>query len=77
MTTKIKCPYCSKNFEPTEAYKHELEERLLREAQAKHQEEVKRLKKENTKLEEDQVKELDQAKKQAAEIARHKAGRCS
>lgn len=62
MTNKITCPHCNKSFEPTEAYKHELEERVLREAQAKHDQEVKRLKEEKAKFEEDQAKELEEVK---------------
>jgi hypothetical protein len=37
MSTQIKCPYCDKSFEPTEAFKHELEDTLLKEAEEKHQ----------------------------------------
>jgi hypothetical protein len=50
-----------------------LEERVLREAQEKHDQEVKRLKKEKAELEESQAKELEEAKKQAAETAQRKA----
>lgn len=62
MNNKITCPHCNKSFEPTEAYKHELEERVLRETQAKHDQEVKRLKEERAKYEEDQAKELEEVK---------------
>lgn len=54
MTTQIKCPQCGKLFEPTDAFKHELEDKLLREVQVKHREEIEEVKKqvaEKTKLE--------------------------
>ncbi|MBU4098596.1 DUF2130 domain-containing protein [Patescibacteria group bacterium] len=70
MNTQIKCPYCSKSFEPTDAYKHELEEKLLREVQEKHQEVVEKLKREKDELALDNKKELEVAKKQVAETVR-------
>ena len=36
MNNQIKCPYCNKSFEQTDAYKHELEEKLFWETQEKH-----------------------------------------
>jgi len=43
MTSQIKCPYCEKLFEPSEAFKHELEEKLSKETQTKHKEEIERI----------------------------------
>jgi hypothetical protein len=40
MNTQIKCPHCNKMFEPTDAYKHELEEKVILETQKKHEEEL-------------------------------------
>lgn len=73
MNNQIKCPYCSKSFEPTDAYKHELEEKLLRETQGKHQEEIDKLKREKQELAEAKDKEMEVAKKQIIETARSEA----
>ncbi|MBU1110974.1 DUF2130 domain-containing protein [Patescibacteria group bacterium] len=74
MTTQIKCPHCNKLFEPTEAYKHELEERLLSEAQAKHQKEVEQLKREKQELTQSKEKEIEEVKRKTAETVRKEAG---
>jgi len=45
MKNTIKCPYCHKEFEPTDALKHQIEEQVLVSLEAKHKtdlEEVKR-----------------------------------
>lgn len=70
MNNQIKCPYCNKSFEPTDAYKHELEEKLLLETQEKHREEVEKLKREKQELIATKDKELEDAKKQVAETVR-------
>lgn len=70
MNNQIKCPYCNKSFEPTDAYKHELEEKLLREAQEKHQGEINKLKQEKQELVVAKDKELEETKKQVAESVR-------
>ncbi|MBU4265206.1 hypothetical protein KKE47_04020, partial [Patescibacteria group bacterium] len=70
MNNQITCPYCKKSFEPTDAFKHELEEKLLKEEQAKHQEEIERLGKEKIELEKIRVEELKKIKKQVAETTR-------
>lgn len=70
MTTQIKCPYCNKLFEPTDAFRHELEEKLLKETQSKHQEEIKQLKREKQELAQTKEKEIEDAKKKAAESVR-------
>ena len=67
MNNQIKCPYCSKSFEPTDAYKHELEEKLFKENQQKHQEEIEKLKREKQELTEAKIKEIEATKKQVAE----------
>ncbi|MFH1561098.1 MAG: DUF2130 domain-containing protein [Patescibacteria group bacterium] len=46
MTTQIKCPHCHKSFEPTDAYKHELEEKLLEQTKQDHLQEIEKIKKE-------------------------------
>ncbi|PIR59013.1 MAG: hypothetical protein COU69_02310 [Candidatus Pacebacteria bacterium CG10_big_fil_rev_8_21_14_0_10_56_10] len=69
MTNKITCPYCNKSFEPTDAYKHELEEKLLRESQEKHNEELGKLRREKKDLEDAKEKEIVEVKKQAIEKA--------
>jgi len=70
MTSQIKCPYCEKLFEPSEAFKHELEEKLSKETQTKHKEEIERLKLQNQKLAEDKEKEIEAVKKKAVEEAK-------
>lgn len=64
MTTQIKCPHCGKLFEPSEAFKHELEEKLS----AESQEQIDKLKKRVEDAEEAELKirkekiELQEAK---------------
>ena len=67
MTTQITCPYCNKSFEPTDAYKHELEEKLFKEAQLKHREEIEQLKHEKQELVEAKEKEIEEIKKKITE----------
>lgn len=64
MNTQIKCPFCNKSFEPTDAFKHELEEKIINETQQKHQEEINQLKLENQKIKDSNKKEFDNAVKQ-------------
>lgn len=73
MTTQIKCPYCNKLFEPTDAFKHELEEKLSKETEVKHKEEIERLKQEKLELVEAKKKEIEEVKKMAAEDAKIEA----
>lgn len=70
MNTQIKCPYCDKLFEPTDAYKHELEERLLEETQTKHREEIEQLEKEKRLAIENKAKEIEEVRKKTAELVR-------
>jgi hypothetical protein len=44
VVTKIKCPKCGKYFEPSEAFKHELEESIRLEESKKSQEKLQELK---------------------------------
>jgi len=69
MTTKIKCPHCHKTFEPTEAYKHELEEKVVQQINAKHSEEIKKLKLEKQKSEETIKQAMVKATKEAEQQA--------
>ena len=73
MNNQIRCPYCNKSFEPTDAYKHELEEKLIRDTQGKHQEEIEKLKREKQELSEAKDKEIEVVKKQVAEKAKIEA----
>lgn len=73
MTTQIKCPQCGKLFEPSEAFKHELEEKLLKEEQMKHAEIIERFKREKQELVEAKEKEIEVVKKQVAEAVRLEA----
>ncbi|OGM29467.1 hypothetical protein A2630_00530 [Candidatus Woesebacteria bacterium RIFCSPHIGHO2_01_FULL_44_10] len=68
-SNKIKCPKCGESFEPSEAYKHELEESLLKETQAKHQEDIKRLEKEKLDLAESTRLETEKKAKKELETA--------
>lgn len=40
MNTQIKCPFCKKEFEPTDAWKHQIEEELGLSMEQKHKEEL-------------------------------------
>jgi hypothetical protein len=73
MNTQIKCPYCHKQFEPTDAYKHELEEKLLREEQEKHKKELEKLAAEKEELAKSRTEEIEKIKKQVAETAKQEA----
>src|SRR5260221_14735556 len=42
MTNYIKCPHCGKEFEPTEALTHQIEEQVVAALDAKHKEELDR-----------------------------------
>lgn len=44
MSTQIKCPKCGKSFEPTEAFQHELEEKLIKDIETKHEEDLAKVK---------------------------------
>ncbi len=73
MNNKIKCPFCSKSFEPTDVYKHEMEEKLLQELQVKHQAEVDALKLQQQRVEESKQNEIGKIKKLAVEKAKLEA----
>lgn len=49
VTNKIRCPKCGKYFEPSEAFKHQLEKELLSEERSKHKEELEKAKAEAEK----------------------------
>ena len=66
MNTQIKCPKCGELYEPSDAFKHELEKKLLKKQQSKHQEEIERLTKEK-------ATELEETKKQITEKAKLEA----
>lgn len=81
MANLIKCPHCNQSFEPTAAFKHELEETLLKETQARHKEEIESVKKEalefsNKQLSElmEKQKKMDEEHKLELEKARMEAG---
>ena len=61
---QIKCPHCKNLFQPGDAFKHELEEKLLKEAETKHQEEVKKLKQES----QEEITNLKKRAQEAEEI---------
>jgi len=44
MINKIKCPHCGEYFEPSEAFKHQLEKELLESERSKHQKELEKVK---------------------------------
>ena len=74
MNTQIKCPYCHKLFEPNQAFKHELEEKLLAEAEVKHRKEIEQIKEkvaEKAKIEA-QESVTGQLKDQAEQITKFK-----
>jgi hypothetical protein len=60
MTTQIKCPHCKELFEPTDAYKHEQQEKLIGELEKKHLQELEATKE---KIYSQATKELDQKTK--------------
>ena len=73
VSNKIKCPYCNKSFEPTEAYKHEFEERLLQETEKQHKKEIEKVRLEieketNEKAQKDLSAERERSKKLTRQI---------
>lgn len=60
MTTQIKCPHCKELFEPSDAYKHEQQEKLIGELEKKHQQELEATKE---KIYKQATSELDQKTK--------------
>ncbi len=42
MNNQIKCPHCNKSFEPSEAYRHQMEEKTLEEITLRHQGELQK-----------------------------------
>ncbi len=75
MTTQIKCPHCNNLFEPSDAFKHELEGKLIKEMQGKHIEELERLKVEKERLVKENEKEIENLTKKVAETATEEAER--
>jgi len=68
MQNQITCPHCHQSFEPTQAYKHELEATLLRDVKTKHQLELEKLQKEaEAKHEQELQKALEKAALKAQE----------
>lgn len=61
MSIYITCPQCKSVFEPTDAYKHELEEKLLKEAKAHYQKEIETLKRDKEAILETREREMQQA----------------
>lgn len=59
MNNKIKCPKCGESFEPSEAYRHQMEEEAMANLNKKHEEEIEQVKKEATeKAQEKLLKDL-------------------
>ncbi len=54
--TKIKCPNCGKYFEPSEAFKHQLEKELLSAERAKHEKELEKVKSEAENIAYEKIK---------------------
>ncbi|MEX0896370.1 MAG: DUF2130 domain-containing protein [Patescibacteria group bacterium] len=70
MSVHITCPHCKQQFEPSEAFKHQLEETVLKEAAAQHKAELARLAKEKEELAVEQEKKLAVIQKEAEEKAK-------
>jgi len=73
MTNTIKCPYCHKEFEPTEALTHQIEEQVLASLEAKHKtdlEESKRKAEEEAtaRVEKDLESEKQRNKKLSSQV---------
>lgn len=73
MTTQIKCPHCNKLFEPTDAYKHEMEETLIKEVELRHKEEIRKLIEQQEQLVDKQKEETEELKRKIGEEARKNA----
>lgn len=54
--TTIKCPKCGESFEPSEAFKHQLEVEILAGERAKHKEDIAKVREEAEKLGEAKIK---------------------
>ena len=72
MSNLIKCPHCSQSFEPTEAFKHELEETVLKEAQAKHREEIEKVRKDAEEAGAKELKERAEEQQKMVEDLKEK-----
>lgn len=64
MPTQIKCPHCNETFEPSQAFKHELEKKLVRDLENKHKEALDKLEKEKQELAASKDRELEATKKE-------------
>ena len=72
MTQTFKCPHCKKTVEISEAFAHEIEEKILADTEVKHKEELEKIKKETElsikkSLEEKQSLEFEDLRRQLAE----------
>ncbi len=65
MKNVIKCPHCGKEFEATEALKHEIEERVSQTLLAKHKEELENVKR---KSEEESKARVEKLTNQISEL---------
>ncbi|QQS38846.1 DUF2130 domain-containing protein [Candidatus Woesebacteria bacterium] len=73
MATNITCPFCNKHFEPSDAYKHELEEKLISDIKAKYNEELIKLKKEKQDILVKSEEKLEEVKNEITLKARKDA----
>jgi hypothetical protein len=66
---KIKCPKCGESFEPSEAYRHQMEEEVIVNLNKKHKEELEQVKKEVAKKAQEQLlKDLKDKEGQISEL---------
>ncbi len=80
----ISCPNCGKQIQITQALRHQLEEKIRIAQQAKHKEELEKVKAQTTALTEKRLKEQSQIELQKSEkerklleekLAKEKAGK--
>lgn len=57
MANTIKCPNCGKEFEPSDAFKHDLEEKLLSKEREKHLIEIEKIRTETEKHAAEKIKQ--------------------
>lgn len=69
MSNQITCPHCKQQFEPSEAFKHQLEETVLKEAAVQHKAELARLAREKEELLAQQAKKMQEVEKRAQDKA--------
>jgi len=73
MPTTIKCPKCGNKIEISEALKKDLEEKVLQQTQAKHQQDIEKLEKEKEELIREKNKELEEVKEKILRQAKEEA----